>query len=91
MAYKAVRKDGSSVFNRHFTYAPNQTYEAHCDCNLDEENSFGLSAWAKPKAKKYYPGGKILKVKIAIKDIGAIVHKNQKIRCRKLTVLQETN
>jgi len=90
IAYKAVRSNGISVFNNHFDYKVGYTYEDfHCDCNIDELNSFGLSAWDKKNAKDYYESGKILKVKINIEDIGCIVpHHNNKIRCWKLTVLE---
>ena len=40
-------------------------------------------------AKNYYSQGKILKVKIDIEKIGAIVYGNKKIRCFELTVLGE--
>ena len=64
------------------------TYEAKCDYNIDEENSFGLSAWTKNGALDYHDG-KLFKVKIDIADIGAIVHNNKKIRASKLTILEE--
>jgi hypothetical protein len=53
---------------------------------VDEENSFGLSAWTKEKAKAYHDGV-LLKVKIPISKIGAIVHNNQKIRCFEQEIL----
>jgi len=37
----------------------------------------------------YHSRGKLLKVKVNIEDIGAIVHNNNKIRCFKLEVLEE--
>ena len=89
MAYKSVRSDRYSVFNFQYQYLDGKTYSAHCDCNNDKENSFGLSAWTYESAKNYYSKGKILKVKIAIDKIGAIVHNNQKIRCLELTVIGE--
>ncbi|MFA5600687.1 MAG: hypothetical protein WDA06_08850, partial [Phenylobacterium sp.] len=70
-------------------YEIGKTYKSHCDCNLTNENSFGLSAWTKKEALEYYPKGKLLKVKIDIKDIGAIVHNGNKIRCFKFEVLEE--
>ena len=87
IAYKSVREDMYSVFNFQYLYEIGKVYESHCDCNLGNENSFGLSAWTKEKALEYHDKGKLLKVKIAIKDIGAIVHDEGKIRCFKLEVL----
>jgi len=91
IAYKSVKKDGYSVFNRQFQYEIGNTYEDfHCDCNSNIDNSFGLSAWYKQNAKEYYDYGKLLKVKINIEDIGCIVPShNNKIRCWKLTILEE--
>ena len=89
IAYKSVRTDMYSVFNFQYKYEIRKTYESHCDCNLGNENSFGLSAWTKEKALEYHDKGKLLKVKIAIEDIGAIVHDEGKIRCFKLEVLEK--
>jgi len=91
IAYKSVCSNGISVFNRQFQYEVGNTYEDfHCDCNSDYNNSFGLSAWTKKEALKYYNAGKLLKVKINIEDIGCITKSNDnKIRCWKLTVLEE--
>ena len=88
-AYKLVRSDYYSVYNFQYQYELGKTYEAHCDCNFFEDNSFGLSAWTKPSALEYHSSGRLLKVRIAIEDIGAIVQDSNKIRCSKLTVLEE--
>jgi hypothetical protein len=32
----------------------------HCDCNIDEKHSFGLSARQKKKELDYYPHGKYI-------------------------------
>ena len=88
IAYKAVRKNGASVFKPRIIYEIGKIYEAHCDYNQDNENSFGLSAWTKERAKEYYDEGKILKVKIHIDDLGVIID-DYKLRCRKLEILQE--
>jgi len=88
IAYKSVRDDGHSVYNFQYHYEIGKTYEAHCDMNIGNENSFGLSSWTLDKAKNYYDKGKIFKVKIMIKDIGAIVHSNQKIRSTKLEIIK---
>jgi hypothetical protein len=89
IAYKSTRIDGSSVFNRQYHYEIGNTYESHCDCNINNENSFGLSAWTKEQALEYYNIGKLFKVKINIEDIGCFVQNNNKIRCWKLTILEE--
>ncbi len=89
IAYKSVREDGHSVFNFQYHYEVGGVYESHCDMNLSNKNSFGLSSWTLKKAKSYYGQGKIFKVKILIKDIGAIVHDNQKIRSTRIEILRE--
>jgi len=91
IAYKSVKLNGHSIFNNRFKYKIGNTYEDfHCDCNENTENSVGLSAWDKKGALEYYDIGKLLKVKINIEDVGCIVpNYNNKIRCWKLTVLEE--
>ncbi|HNW65783.1 MAG TPA: hypothetical protein PKO10_01060 [Aliarcobacter cryaerophilus] len=89
IAYKSTKIDGYSTYNFQYQYKVDETYESHCDCNIDNENSFGLSAWTKEKALEYYNEGKLFKVHINIEDIGAIIHDNNKIRCSKLTVISE--
>jgi hypothetical protein len=94
IAYKQIRADNYSTRNFQYLYEIGEEYEAHCDCYLIINNSFGLSAWTKEQIKRsIIEGGfkeycKILKVKINIEDIGAIVQ-HQKIRCSKLKVLAE--
>jgi len=89
IAYKSVKNDGYSVYNFQYHYEIGNTYESHCDCNVNNENSFGLSSWTKEKALEYYNKGKLFKVKIMIEDIGCFVHKDNKIRCRKLEMIEE--
>ncbi|HNW67062.1 MAG TPA: hypothetical protein PKO10_07670, partial [Aliarcobacter cryaerophilus] len=89
IAYKSTRFDGHSTFNFQYQYKENETYETHCDCNIDNEISFGLSAWTKEKALAHYSKGKLFKVYINIEDIGAIIHDNNKIRCSKLIIVSE--
>ena len=89
LAYKSVRSDYYSTFNFQYKYEIGKTYTSNCDCNVDNESSFGLSAWKKEDALKYYNGGKLLKVKIPIDKIGAIVHNGNKIRAFELTVIDE--
>ena len=90
LAYKSTRIDGTSVYNNRFQYKVGKVYEDfHCNCNQDEENSFGLSVWTKEGALEYYDSGKLFLVKIWIDDVGVIVHENSKIRCWKLEVLED--
>jgi len=88
IAYKSIRLDNYSVFNFQYKYEVGNIYESNCNCDLNNNNSFGLSAWTKEKALEYYDEGKLLKIKINIEDIGAITKEN-KIRCFKLEVLEE--
>ena len=46
IAYKSVKFNGDSVYKSNFyNYQINGIYESNADFNIDEENSFGLSAW----------------------------------------------
>jgi len=87
IAYKSCRDDGYSKFNFQYRYEVGNTYESHCDCDLSNESSFGLSAWTREGALEYC-NEKLFKVKIMIEDIGAIVY-NNKVRCFRLTILEE--
>jgi len=88
VAYKSCKRGGYSKYNFQYRYEVGETYESHCDCNIKDNNSFGLSAWTREGALKYC-NEKLFRVKINIDDIGAIVHKNNKIRCFRLTILEE--
>jgi hypothetical protein len=90
IAYKSCRSDGYSNFNFQYHYSVGNTYESHADFNSDNENSFGLSAWTKEGALEYC-NQKLFKVKIHINDIACLVHDNKKIRCTKLTIIDEVN
>ena len=85
IAYKGIRSNRYSAFNFQYQYLPGETYEAHCDCTVDE-NSFGLSVWTEEKAREFC-NQLIVKVKINYEDIGRVVHEGGKIRCRKITIL----
>jgi hypothetical protein len=89
IAYKTCRADGYSCYNFQYLYKVGGEYEAHADYNINEENSFGLSAWTKEKALDYYPEGKLFKVEIDLEDIAAIVHDGNKIRASKIKILEE--
>ena len=85
IAYKGIRKDRCSKFNFQYQYLKGETYESRCDCT-DNENGFGLSAWTEEEAKNYC-NELIIKVKVNYEDVGRLVHRNGKIRVRKLTVI----
>jgi len=90
LAYKTVRENYKSVHDRRVEYQIGKTVQVQrCNCNMETENSFGLSAWDEKNAFEYYPFGRLLLVKIYIRDIGAIVHRGRKIRCYKQTVVKE--
>ena len=89
IAYKACRKDGYSVFNFQYLYEVGKEYEAHADYNIDNQDSFGLSAWTKKRALEYHSSGKLFKVEIDLEDIAAIVHDGNKIRASKIKILEE--
>jgi len=91
IAYKSVREDYYSVYNFQYKYEIGKTYTSHCNCNLDCYNSFGLSAWTKKGALDYYNRGRLLKVKIPIEKIGAVIRDDNKIRCFELEVIGESN
>jgi hypothetical protein len=86
IAYKGIREDRYSAYNFQYKYEVGNTYETHADYNINEENSFGFSAWTKQNAKNYF-GELVIKVKIHKDDLAALVHQGNKIRCKKLTVL----
>ena len=88
IAYKSCRSDGYSKYNFQYHYSVGNVYESHADSNADNENSFGLSAWTKEKAIEYC-NEKVFKVSIRIEDIGCIVHGGDKIRARKIRIVQE--
>jgi len=88
IAYKSCRSNRYSKYNFQYRYEVGKTYESHCDYNLEAENSFGLSAWTREGALKYCKE-KLFKVRVNVEDIGAIVHNNNKIRCFRLTILEE--
>jgi hypothetical protein len=88
IAYKSCKSDGYSKFNFQYHYSVGNTYESHADFNPDNDSSFGLSAWTKEGAIEYSKE-KLFKVKIHINDIACLVHDNNKIRCTKLTIINE--
>ena len=88
IAYKGIKKNWESQYKRGFFYELGGTYHSNADHNLNEENSFGLSAWTLEEAKKYC-SERIVKVKIPIAAIAAMVHNNGKIRATSLTVIEE--
>lgn len=90
VAYKSVRTNNYSHYNFQYKYEVGNEYEAHCNYDVSNSNSFGLSAWTKKYAAIYNDCGKILKVHIKIEDIGAIIiDHNYKIRAKKFKVVSE--
>jgi hypothetical protein len=89
IAYKSCRSDGYSVFNFQYYYEVGGEYECHADYNIDNDNSFGLSAWTKEGALGYYNFGKLFKVEIDLEDIATIVHDGNKIRASRIKILEE--
>ena len=88
IAYKGIRSDGYSKYNFQYHYELGGIYEAHADHNLDEDDSFGLSAWTEEQARLYC-NEKLIKVKIHLDDVAALVHDYGKIRCTRLEVIEE--
>jgi hypothetical protein len=88
IAYKSCRSDGWSKYNFQYKYEVGKTYESTANYNINTENSFGLSAWTREGALKYC-NEKLFKVKVHLDDLAAVVHDNNKLRCTKLTILEE--
>lgn len=72
-----------------YFYEIGYTYTSKCDCNIDIENSFGLSAYTKEGALKYHNTGKLMKIKVHLDDLGCIVHKGHKLRCKKIEIIEQ--
>jgi hypothetical protein len=89
IAYKSCRYNGYSVFNFQYHYEVGGEYEANADYNIDNLNSFGLSAGTKEMALDYFNKGKLFKVEIDLEDIAAIIYKENKIRASKIKILEE--
>jgi hypothetical protein len=89
IAYKAIRQDRYSLFNFQYKYLKGETYETHADYTNDE-NSFGFSVWTEEEAKEYgkNKNALIIKCKVYYRDVARLVHKNNKIRCSKITILK---
>ena len=85
-AYKNIRNDGYSHFNFQYQYLPGETYDCFSDYS-DDENSFGLSAWTETRAHNYNDNGIVVKLKVNYADVTAIVYDSNKIRCKRITVL----
>ena len=89
IAYKSTRRNGISVYNSQYRYKAGDIYKSNCNCNIDNDNSFGLSVWTKVGALKYYSNGELYKVRIHISKVGALVQDSNKLRCFELEVLEE--
>lgn len=91
VAYKSTLRGGRSSFKPAIRYEVGGIYEARCDHDLREENSFGLSGWTREMALQHVSNGELYRVKIYVDDIGAMVHDEKKIRCRKQEFLERAN
>ena len=85
IAYKGIRSDRYSKLNFQYKYEKNGIYESWCDCS-NEENSFGLSVWDEPNARRYC-NELVVRVKVNYEDVGRVVHNGGKIRCFKIEIL----
>ena len=85
-AYKSIRGDRYSHFNFQYQYLPGESYNCFSDYS-DDENSFGLSAWTEKEAHDYSDKGMVVKLKVNYADVTAIVNNSNKIRCKRITVL----
>jgi len=88
IAYKGIKSNNYSKFNFQYKYELGNTYQSHADHNLDYENSFGLSAWTEEKAREYCDE-KIVKVKIHLDHVAALVHNGYKLRCTQFEIIEE--
>jgi hypothetical protein len=88
IAYKGIRSNGYSKYNFQYKYELGNTYYCHTDHNLNHENSFGLSAWTEEKAREYC-NEKIVKVRIHLDHVAALVHDCHKIRCEQFEIIEE--
>jgi hypothetical protein len=88
IAYKGIRSNGYSKYNFQYKYELGSTYQCHADHNLDNENSFGLSAWTEEKAREYC-NEKIVKVRVHLDHVAALVHDCHKIRCEQFEIIEE--
>jgi len=86
-AYKATRRDGYSYRTFRYRYEVGKEYESQCDCDMRNRGSFGLSGRTREYVSERYPKGRVFKVKIYIRDIGAVI--NGEVRCFKLKVIGE--
>lgn len=90
IAYKSVRLNNYPWRGFHRKYEIGKECNAHCDCDIGNENSFGIVVRSKEDIENYKAKGKLLKVHINIDDIGVIIQfDNNKIRARKVLVVSE--
>ena len=85
IAFKGIRSDRYSKYNFQYQYLKGETYTCHAD-HSNNENSFGLSVWTEKEATNYC-SQLVVKVKVYYKDVARMVHKNGKIRCTKINIL----
>ena len=85
IAYKGIKADRCSQYNRQYQYLKGKTYETWCDCSADD-CSFGFSAWTEKEARAYC-NELVVRVKVRYEDVGRVVHNGGKIRCFKMEIL----
>jgi len=85
IAFKGIKSDRYSSYNFQYQYLKGETYTCHAD-HSNDENSFGLSVWTKEEATRYC-NELVVMVKVYYKDVARMVHKNGKIRCTKINIL----
>jgi hypothetical protein len=88
IAYKGIRKDWRSVYDSKYKYYLGGTFKSRANHNCDVENSFGLSAWTEDGARKYC-SEKIVKVKVHLDHVAALVHDGHKLRCTQIEIIEE--
>ena len=88
IAYKAVRRDGLSLFNCQYKYKKGKIYETWADTS-SSENSFGFGCGTFWHVKNYGECylSKIIKVKVYYKDVARVVYNGEKIRAFKIEIL----
>ena len=89
IAYKSARLDRYSCFNFRYKYEVGKEYTSRADHNIDNRDSFGLSAWTKGGALVYYDRGKLFKVGIKPEDLACVVQNGNKLRATKIKILEE--
>lgn len=91
IAYKSTAKGGYSIHNLQYKYEIGKEYTSRADFNSNIPNSFGLSAWTRENALRYYSEGKLFKVGIKPEDLACVTQGGKKLRATKIKILEEIN